>query len=88
LAATDIPLDAWVLAVADAFDAMTSDRSYRPALSHDEAKLRLAAGAGIQFDPAVPASVPALELDSGAAAPAAAILDLPPAPRRRPPLAA
>jgi HD-GYP domain-containing protein (c-di-GMP phosphodiesterase class II) len=44
LARTDIPLDARVLAVADAFDAMASDRPYRPALSHDEARDRLAAG--------------------------------------------
>jgi hypothetical protein len=51
LAGTEIPLDARVLAVADAFDAMTSDRSYRAALTHDEAIERLEAGAGSQFDP-------------------------------------
>jgi HD-GYP domain-containing protein (c-di-GMP phosphodiesterase class II) len=40
-----------VLAVADAYDAMTSDRSYRAALPHAEAIERLEAGAGSQFDP-------------------------------------
>jgi HD domain len=51
LAGGDIPRDARILAVADAFDAMTSDRSYRPALSHEEALQRLREGAGTQFDP-------------------------------------
>jgi HD-GYP domain-containing protein (c-di-GMP phosphodiesterase class II) len=51
LAGIDIPLDARVLAVADAYDAMTSDRSYRTALPHAEAMERLEAGAGSQFDP-------------------------------------
>jgi HD-GYP domain-containing protein (c-di-GMP phosphodiesterase class II) len=50
LAGEDIPLDARILAVADAYDAMTSDRSYRPALSHAEAIERLRADAGTQFD--------------------------------------
>jgi HD-GYP domain-containing protein (c-di-GMP phosphodiesterase class II) len=52
LAGADIPLDARILAVADAYDAMTSDRSYRPALSHHEAVARLQADVGTQFDPA------------------------------------
>jgi HD-GYP domain-containing protein (c-di-GMP phosphodiesterase class II) len=51
LAGTDIPGDARILAVADAYDAMTSDRSYRPALGHAEALRRLQEGAGTQFDP-------------------------------------
>jgi HD-GYP domain-containing protein (c-di-GMP phosphodiesterase class II) len=63
LAGTDIPLDARILAVADAFDAMTSDRSYRPALSHEEAKRRLLADAGTQFDPECVAAFVSLELD-------------------------
>jgi putative nucleotidyltransferase with HDIG domain len=46
-----ISLDARVLAVADAFDAMTSDRPYRPALTAVEAIRRLRAEAGMQFDP-------------------------------------
>jgi putative two-component system response regulator len=46
-----IPLGARVLAVADSFDAMISARPYRPALSFDEAVLRLKKAAGTQFDP-------------------------------------
>ena len=53
LAGEAIPLGARVVAVADAFDAMTSDRPYRGALSVAEATDRLRAGAGIQWDPVV-----------------------------------
>jgi HD-GYP domain-containing protein (c-di-GMP phosphodiesterase class II) len=42
-----------VFAVADAFDAMTSDRPYRRALPFDQACQEIADGAGSQFDPAV-----------------------------------
>jgi diguanylate cyclase (GGDEF)-like protein/putative nucleotidyltransferase with HDIG domain len=48
-----VPLAARVLAVADAFDAMTSDRPHRKALSRPSACLELEAQAGTQFDPAV-----------------------------------
>jgi putative nucleotidyltransferase with HDIG domain len=47
----DIPLGARIIAVADSFDAMTTNRSYRKALSIDNAIERLEAGAGTQFDP-------------------------------------
>lgn len=47
----DISLGARIVTVADSFDAMTTDRSYRKALSIEEAIERLNAGAGIQFDP-------------------------------------
>lgn len=40
-----------VAAIADAFDAMTSNRSYRNALSVDEAYKRILEGKGNQFDP-------------------------------------
>jgi hypothetical protein len=46
-----IPLNARIVAVADAFDAMTSDRPYRPALSVDAAFYELAKSAGTHFDP-------------------------------------
>ncbi|NPV38585.1 MAG: HD-GYP domain-containing protein [Brevinematales bacterium] len=46
----DIPLGARVLAVADAFDAMTSDRPYRKALSLDQVEEILREGAGKQWD--------------------------------------
>jgi HD-GYP domain-containing protein (c-di-GMP phosphodiesterase class II) len=42
-----------VLAVADAFDAMTSDRPYRRALDHDAAVAEVARCAGTQFDPEI-----------------------------------
>lgn len=48
-----IPLGARIVTVADAFDAMTTDRSYRRALSTEQAIERLEAGAGTQFDPRV-----------------------------------
>ncbi|MCL4474448.1 MAG: response regulator [Actinobacteria bacterium] len=46
-----IPLGARLLAVADAFDAMTSSRPYRKAMSVDKAKGQLLANRGSQFDP-------------------------------------
>jgi putative nucleotidyltransferase with HDIG domain len=53
LAGEAIPIGARVVAVADAFDAMTSDRPYRAALSSEEAVRRLRDGAGRQWDPVV-----------------------------------
>jgi diguanylate cyclase (GGDEF)-like protein len=50
LAGADIPLGSRIIAVCDAFDAMTSDRSYRTAMSADAALEELAAHAGSQFD--------------------------------------
>ncbi len=46
-----IPLMARIVAIADAFDAMTSDRPYRPGMTVDEALGVLAEGAGTQWDP-------------------------------------
>jgi putative nucleotidyltransferase with HDIG domain len=60
LSAGEIPLLARVLAVADAYDAMTSDRPYRGAMSSDVARLRLAQGVGTQFDTAVVAAFEAI----------------------------
>ena len=47
----EIPLAARIFAIADSFDAMTSDRPYRSALSMDEAVAEIRAGSGTQFDP-------------------------------------
>lgn len=47
----EIPLPARIVAICDAFDAMVSDRSYRPGRSREEALLALRAGAGKQWDP-------------------------------------
>jgi len=46
----DIPIIAKIIAVADAFDAMTTDRPYRKAMSTEEAFEELKKYAGIQFD--------------------------------------
>jgi ribonuclease P protein subunit RPR2 len=53
LVADDIPIEARIFAVADSFDAMTSDRPYRRALGVDRALAEVRAGAGTQFDPEV-----------------------------------
>jgi HD-GYP domain-containing protein (c-di-GMP phosphodiesterase class II) len=53
IAGDSIPLAARIIAVADAYDAMTSHRSYRRALPSEEALRRIRSGSGTQFDPAV-----------------------------------
>ncbi len=53
LAGEQIPLGARIIAVVDAYDAMTSDRPYRRALSPREAAARLSEQRGRQFDPRV-----------------------------------
>jgi diguanylate cyclase (GGDEF)-like protein/putative nucleotidyltransferase with HDIG domain len=50
LTADDIPVEGRILAVADAYEAMTADRVYRPALGAEGARAELEAGAGSQFD--------------------------------------
>jgi HD-GYP domain-containing protein (c-di-GMP phosphodiesterase class II) len=52
----EIPIEARIVAVADAYDAMTSDRPYRRALSHEEAVAEVERCAGTQFDPQVAAA--------------------------------
>jgi diguanylate cyclase (GGDEF)-like protein/PAS domain S-box-containing protein len=47
----EIPLECRILAIADAYDAMTSDRPYRKALGHEIALRELERCAGTQFDP-------------------------------------
>ncbi|HYU61560.1 MAG TPA: diguanylate cyclase [Solirubrobacterales bacterium] len=49
----EIPLEAAILAVGDAFEAMTADRVYRPAIGEKAARRELHACAGAQFDPRV-----------------------------------
>jgi diguanylate cyclase (GGDEF)-like protein/putative nucleotidyltransferase with HDIG domain len=49
----EIPVGSRIVLVCDAYDAMTSDRPYRDALTHATAAAQLRAGAGTQFDPRV-----------------------------------
>lgn len=53
LSDTDIPLIARILALADSYDAMTSNRVYRKRLSDEEVRNELLRCAGTQFDPAL-----------------------------------
>lgn len=62
LAGEAIPLLARIVGLADAFDAMTSHRPYRPALALDHVKLELSRGSGVQFDPRVVSAFFALDL--------------------------
>ncbi len=49
----EIPLGARIIAVADVYDALTTDRPYRAAMGGEEAMEKLKAGANTQFDPQV-----------------------------------
>jgi HD-GYP domain-containing protein (c-di-GMP phosphodiesterase class II) len=53
LSGDDIPLEAAIIGLADAWDAMTTDRPYAVALSLNEAMAQIRAGRGKQFNPAV-----------------------------------
>ena len=53
IATTDIPLGARILSVVDCFDALTSDRPYRPRLQNDEAFRILSERSGSMYDPLV-----------------------------------
>ena len=53
LADSAIPIEARIVHVADAYDAMTTDRPYRRGMPHETAIDRLRASSGTQFDPAV-----------------------------------
>ncbi len=49
----DVPVEAAIIAIADSWDAMTTERPYAHALGMDEALLQIQAGRGKQFNPAV-----------------------------------
>ncbi len=53
LRGSEIPLGSRIITVADSFDAMTTDRPYRPALPRDNAIAELVRCSGPQFDPDV-----------------------------------
>jgi putative two-component system response regulator len=59
----EIPLGARIVAVADVYDALTSHRPYRPALSHAEAREWIVSHYGTQFDPEVVEAFVAREAD-------------------------
>jgi HD-GYP domain-containing protein (c-di-GMP phosphodiesterase class II) len=52
-AGSAIPLEARILGIVDSYDAMTSDRAYRPALRSDRAAEEVDRCAGTQFDPEI-----------------------------------
>ena len=56
LSGESIPLMARIIAVADSYDAMTSDRSYRPGLTKARIEEILREGAGVQWDPQIVAA--------------------------------
>ena len=62
LAGDDIPYFARVIAVADTFDAMSSDRSYRKRLSREQVLAEIAKSAGTQLDPEIAAVMLRLDL--------------------------
>ncbi len=53
LASGDIPEEARIIAVADAYDAMTSTRSYRELMPQSKVREEISKGRGTQFDPAI-----------------------------------
>jgi HD-GYP domain-containing protein (c-di-GMP phosphodiesterase class II) len=61
IAGTKIPLVARMIAIADTFDAMSSNRTYRPAMAHEDVLIELKRVMGTQFDPELVALF--LELD-------------------------
>lgn len=63
LSGNEIPLYARLLAAVDAFDAMTSDRAYRPAMSDTEAMAEMVRVAGQQLDPSMVNALSALLLE-------------------------
>jgi HD-GYP domain-containing protein (c-di-GMP phosphodiesterase class II) len=63
-----IPLEAKIIAVADSYEAMTSDRVYRDALPPAAGRAQLRAGAGTQFDPVVVDALLAVIAESSAPA--------------------
>jgi len=64
LAGEAIPIEARVIAVVDAYDAITSDRPYQPALDRREALRELRLGAGTHFDPVVVRAFASLILEN------------------------
>jgi putative nucleotidyltransferase with HDIG domain len=64
LSGEEIPIASRIIAVADAWHAMTSNRSYRRALDEEHARQELRDGVGAQFDPAVVEALLAVTVDN------------------------
>jgi diguanylate cyclase (GGDEF)-like protein len=74
LRSAEISLEAKILAVADEYEAMTSDRSYRPSIGHSAARAELRRCAGTQFEPrVVDALLTVLDREAGRASAALAL---------------
>jgi putative two-component system response regulator len=56
LSGEDIPLEGRILAIADVYDALVSERPYKKALTHDETAQIIIDGAGTHFDPVLVAT--------------------------------
>ena len=63
LAGANIPILARILAVADVYDGLVAERSYKKAKSHEEAYNIITQGAGVQFDPQVVAAFQRVHMD-------------------------
>lgn len=63
LSGQSIPILARILAVADVYDALVSERSYKKRLSHEQAYNIITQGAGVQFDPQVVAAFQRVHMD-------------------------
>jgi len=63
LSGQNIPILAMILSVADVYDALISERSYREPLSHEQAYNIITQGAGVQFDPQVVAAFQRVHMD-------------------------
>lgn len=63
LAGNNIPILARILAVADVYDGLVAERSYKKAKTHEEAYNIITQGAGVQFDPQVVAAFQRVHMD-------------------------
>jgi GGDEF domain-containing protein len=66
LSGADIPIGARIMAVVDCYDALTSDRPYRPALSDEEAMAIVESRKGTMYDPVVTEAFVAVHLEISA----------------------
>ena len=63
LMGSDIPILARILSVADVYDALVSERSYKQPMTHEQAYNIITQGAGVQFDPQVVAAFQRVHMD-------------------------